>query len=98
MRDMVLYGFIRIALWAVLWWLLTVAGVGVMIAGVLAALIAMLLSFLFLNRIRDAAAMRWKEADDRRRERKGPVVDEDAAEEDALLDDDEADSLTPPER
>ena len=86
MRDMVLYGFLRLALWAVIWWLLTVAGMGVILAGVLAALIAMLISILALNRLRDSAAMRWKEADDRRRERKGPDVDEDASEEDALLD------------
>lgn len=86
MRDMVLYGILRLALWAVIWWLLTVAGMGVILAGVLAALIAMLISILALNRLRDSAAMRWKEADDRRRERKGPDVDEDASEEDALLD------------
>lgn len=87
MRDMVLYSILRLALWAVIWWLLTVAGMGVILAGVLAALIAMLISILALNRLRDSAAMRWKEADDRRRERKGPEVDEDASEEDALLDD-----------
>ena len=40
MRDMVLYGVLRLALWAVIWWLLTVAGMGVILAGVLAALIA----------------------------------------------------------
>src|SRR5690625_4653629 len=89
MRDMVLYGVLRLALWAVIWWLLTVAGMGVILAGVLAALIAMLISILALNRLRDSAAMRWKEADDRRRERKGQRLDEDAAEEDALLDEDE---------
>src|SRR5690625_3465530 len=90
MRDMVLYGVLRLALWAVIWWLLTVAGMGVILAGVLAALIAMLISILALNRLRDGAAMRWKEADDRRRERKGPQVDEDAAEEDALIDGEDA--------
>src|SRR5690625_7831164 len=90
MRDMVLYWVLRLALWAVIWWLLTVAGMGVILAGVLAALIAMLISTLALNRLRDSAAMRWKEADDRRRERKGQRLDEDAAEEDALLDEDDA--------
>lgn len=88
MRDMVLYGVLRLALWAVIWWLLTVAGMGVVLAGVMAALIAMLISILALNRLRDGAAMRWKEFDDRRRERKGPALDEDAAEEDALIDED----------
>lgn len=95
MRDMVLYGVLRLALWAVIWWLLTVAGMGVILAGVLAALIAMLISILALNRLRDSAAMRWKEADDRRRERKGQRLDEDAAEEDALLDEDDAEDEAP---
>ena len=83
MREMVVYAVLRLALFGVIWWLLTLAGVGVMLAGVLAALISMLLSILFLDKVRDRAAMRWKAADDRRR---GPVVDEDAQEEDALLD------------
>src|SRR5699024_6498652 len=87
MRDMVLYGVLRLALWAVIWWLLTVAGMGVILAGVLAALIAMLISILALNRLRDSAAMRWKEADDRRRERKGQRLDEDDAEGEAPLED-----------
>lgn len=86
MREMVVYAVLRLALFGVIWWLLTLAGVGVMLAGVLAALISMLLSILFLDKVRDRAAMRWKAADDRRRERRGPVVDEDAQEEDALLD------------
>src|SRR5699024_12862986 len=68
---------------------------GVILAGVLAALIAMLISILALNRLRDSAAMRWKEADDRRRERKGQRLDEDAAEEDALLDEDDAEDEAP---
>ena len=91
MRDMVLYGVLRLALWAVIWWLLTLADMGVALAGVLAALIAMLISILALNRLRDSAAMRWKEADERRRERRGPSVDEDADEEDSLLDRDDQD-------
>ncbi|EYT51045.1 DUF4229 domain-containing protein [Brachybacterium muris] len=86
MREMVVYAVLRLALFGVIWWLLTLAGVGVMLAGVLAALISMLLSILFLDKVRDRAAMRWKAADDRRRERRGLVVDEDAQEEDALLD------------
>ncbi|MGP9539524.1 DUF4229 domain-containing protein [Brachybacterium sp. AOP43-C2-M15] len=86
MRHFLLYAVIRLGLWALLWWLLALAGVGVMLAGVLAALIAMLISILFLDRLRDAAAMRWKAADERRAERRGPVVDEDAEFEDSLLD------------
>ncbi|MFC7375966.1 DUF4229 domain-containing protein [Brachybacterium sp. GCM10030268] len=87
MREMALFAVIRLALWVGIWWVLTLFDIGVMLAGVLAALLAMLISILFLHRIREAAAMRWKAADDRRRARKGEPVDEDAVEEDALLDD-----------
>lgn len=83
---MVLFAVIRLVLWAGIWWVLTLFDVGVMLAGVLAALIAMLISILFLNRVRDAAAMRWKAADDRRRERHADDVDEDAEAEDSFLD------------
>ena len=86
MREMVVYAVLRLALFGVIWWLLTLLDIGVMLAGVLAALISMLLSILFLDRVRDRAAMRWKVADERRRERRGEPVDEDAAEEDALVD------------
>lgn len=86
MRHFLLYAVIRLGLWGLIWWALTLFGVGVMLAGVLAALIAMLLSILFLDRLRNAAAMRWKAADERRAERRGPAVDEDAEYEDAMLD------------
>jgi len=85
MRQFLLYAVIRLGLWIALWWVLTVAGVGVMLAGVLAALIAMLISILFLDRLRDAAAMRWKTAHERRVEKRGEVVDEDAEYEDGLF-------------
>lgn len=83
---MVVYAVLRLALFGVIWWLLTLAGVGLLLAGVLAALISMMLSILFLGTVRDRAAMRWKAADERRRERRGPVVDHDTEEEDSLLD------------
>ncbi|MGO1258297.1 MAG: DUF4229 domain-containing protein [Brachybacterium sp.] len=86
MRQFLLYAVIRLGLWALIWWLLTLLDVGVMLAGVLAALIAMLLSILFLERLRDGAAMRWKGAHERRVERRGVQVDEDAEYEDSLLD------------
>lgn len=88
MRQFLLYAVIRLGLWIALWWVLTVAGVGVMLAGVLAALIAMLISILFLDRLRDRAAMRWKAAHDRRVAKRGEVVDEDAEYEDGLFADD----------
>lgn len=83
---MALFGVIRLALWVGIWWLLIVFDVGVMLAGVLAAVIAMLISILFLDRLRSAAALRWKAADDRRRERKGEERDLDADAEDSYLD------------
>lgn len=94
MRSFLLYAVIRLALWAVVWWLLVQVGVGVMLAGVLAALIAMLLSIVFLDRLRDAAAQRWKAADERRAERRADKVDEDAEYEDHLLDDAEGEAHT----
>src|SRR5699024_11860617 len=53
-------------------------------------LIAMLLSILFLDRLRGAAAMRWKAADERRARRREGEIDEDAEYEDSLLDEAEA--------
>ncbi len=90
MRSFLLYAVIRLGLWAAVWWLLVQVGIGVMLAGVLAALIAMLLSILFLDRLRDGAAQRWRAADERRAARKADEVDEDAEYEDHLLDDAEA--------
>ncbi len=86
MREMALFAVVRLALWAGIWWVLSLFDIGVMLAGVLAALLAMLISILFLSRFRGAAAQRWKAADDRRRERKAEDVDEDAEAEDAALD------------
>jgi len=87
MRSFLLYAVIRLGLWAAVWWLLVRVGIGVMLAGVLAALIAMLLSILFLDRLRDGAVQRWKVADERRAARTADEVDEDAEYEDRLLDD-----------
>lgn len=88
MRHFLLYAVVRLGLWLLLWWLLTLLDVGVMLAGVLAAAIAMLLSIVFLDRLRSAAALRWKAADERRAQRRGPEVDEDAEYEDGVLDHD----------
>lgn len=86
MRNVLGYALIRIALWLVIWYLLTLVGVGVILAGLLAVLIAMMISFLLLGGRRQKAAEGLQRVDERRREKRGPVVDEDAAEEDALLD------------
>ncbi|MDN5600849.1 MAG: DUF4229 domain-containing protein [Brachybacterium sp.] len=87
MRPFLFYAIVRLGLWVLLWWVLTLLGIGVALAGVLAALISMLLSILFLDRLRDAVAQRWKAADDRRAERRSTEVDEDAEYEDGVLDD-----------
>ncbi|ASK65210.1 hypothetical protein CFK39_04500 [Brachybacterium avium] len=87
MRPFLFYAVVRLGLWVLLWWVLTLFGLGVVLAGLLAALISMLVSILFLDRLRDAAALRWKAADERRAQRRGPDVDEDAEYEDSLLDD-----------
>src|SRR5699024_229592 len=89
-RDMALFAVIRLLLWVGIWWLLTLFDVGLLLAAALAALIAMLISILFLDRLRSSAAMRWKAADERRRERKGRPVDQDADAEDAALDERDA--------
>lgn len=94
MRSFLLYAVIRLGLWAAVWWLLVQVGIGVMLAGVLGALIAMLLSILFLDRLRDGAAQRWKAADERRAARRADKVDEDEEYEDHLLDDAEEQAHT----
>lgn len=87
MRDVLLYSVLRLALFGLVWWLLALAGFGIYMAGIIAALIAMLISILFLRRPREQAARRWQEADERRREQKARTRDRDADEEDELLDD-----------
>lgn len=94
MRPFLFYAVVRLGLWVLLWWVLSLTGLGVVLAGVLAALISMLLSILFLDRLRDAAAQRWKAADERRAERRSDEVDEDAEYEDGVLD--EAEESTGP--
>ena len=86
MRQFLLYAVIRLGLWVLIWWLLTLLDVGLMLAGVLAAFLAMLISILFLDKLRGAAAMRWKDANERRAQRREEEIDEDAEFEDSLLD------------
>jgi hypothetical protein len=60
MRQFLLYAVIRLGLWALLWWLLTVAGMGVMLAGVLAALIG---AHLYLVAKLGISAPPWMKAE-----------------------------------
>jgi uncharacterized protein (DUF58 family) len=89
MRDVLLYTVIRLVVLAAAWWLMVQIGVGFYLAGIIAVLIAFLVSVLFLRAPRERLAGRLQSADERRRERRGPVRDEDADEEDALLDEDD---------
>lgn len=84
-RHLLVYSVIRIGLWLLVWWILAQTGLGLALAGVMAAFIAMLLSILFLRGPRDKVARQWMEADQRRAAKNGPKRDEDADEEDALL-------------
>jgi hypothetical protein len=97
MRDVLLYSVLRLIVLLVAWWLLVLIGVGFFLAGIIAVLIAFLISVLFLRAPRERIAGRLQSADERRRARRGPVHDEDADEEDALLDEtedaDEEDAL-----
>jgi sugar phosphate permease len=85
MRDVIVYSVLRLGLWALLWWILFELGVGFYLAGILAVLIAFLVSAVLLRKPRDKAAGRLQQADEHRRARKGPKHDRDAEEEDFLL-------------
>ncbi|GAB2534787.1 DUF4229 domain-containing protein [Brachybacterium huguangmaarense] len=88
MRDVLLYSLLRLVLIGGLWWLLdTVTPYGFYLSGLMAILIATLLSIVLLRRPRDAAAKRWQASDERRRATRVPRRDEDADEEDELLED-----------
>lgn len=86
MRDLLLYSVLRIVILLGLWWVLQLLGMGPVVALVTAVAVSMMISFLFFRGPRERAARRIQEADLARRERRGPEVDEDADEEDALID------------
>ncbi|WP_058235284.1 DUF4229 domain-containing protein [Devriesea agamarum] len=87
MRDLLLYVFLRVLIFAALWWLLYWIGLGSLaLSGIFAAVLAMLVSILVLGRPRQGIALRWEQADARRRARKAPVRDHDADAEDQLID------------
>lgn len=83
---MLVYSLLRLAILVGLWWLLyAVTPFGFYLSGILAALIALLVSILVLRRPRGQVAERWQRRDERRRAHKGEVRDPDADEEDALM-------------
>lgn len=93
MRDLLVFSLLRLGIFALLWWVLTLVGLHYLLAAAVAALVAMLISILFLGHARDRAAMRWKDADDRRHERRGERRDVDADAEDAFVDATEHDDV-----
>lgn len=86
MRDVLVYSVLRLVLFGALWWVFAHVGLNVYLAGLVAALVAMLVSILFLGRPRDRAATRWQQADERRRARRSEPRDVDADTEDAVVD------------
>lgn len=61
MRSILLYSAVRLALFALIWWLLSFTGIHWMFTGILAAVIAMLLSVLLLGRLRQSLALDMQE-------------------------------------
>lgn len=100
MRDILLYSVLRIVLFGALWGLLIVAGFHYLIAGIVAAVVALLASVLFLRTPRAGAAESWRAADEARREKRAGIAeDPDAQDEDALLDaEDEASEHKPDQK
>lgn len=91
MRNYVLYSIIRLALFGGTWALLSflMPGVHWFFTGILAAVIAMLISILALGRLRQGVATNLEHSVEKRREkRRGTKTDAelDAEEEDSLLD------------
>lgn len=86
MRDVLVFAVLRLGLFALVWWLLMLAGLNLYLAGIASALISMLISILALRPARARVAERWQAHDEERRARRGEVHDEDAEEEDELID------------
>ena len=88
MRSFLLYSLARIALFVLVFWLLLFTEIHWMFAGILAAVIAMLISILALGRLRQAAATDVQQGVRRRVERgrlKKSDAEHDAEEEDAII-------------
>ena len=91
MRNYVLYSIIRLALFAGVWALLyfLMPGVHWLFTGILAAVIAMLISILALGKLRQGVAVNLEHSVDARRDKRRDLKTEaelDAEAEDSLLD------------
>ena len=91
MRNYVLYSIIRLALFAGVWALLyfLMPGVHWLFTGILAAVIAMLISILALGKLRQGVAANLEHSVDARRDKRRDLKTEaelDAEAEDSLLD------------
>ncbi len=74
MRSFLIYSAARLAIFGAVWWLLSFTGIHWMYSGILAAVVAMLISVLFLGKLRQALAInvqgRMRDRADKRRKRK----------------------------
>lgn len=89
MRSILLYTVLRLGLFFGIWALLSLTGIHWMFTGILAAVIAMLISVLALSRIRQSVALRLEKTVARTAEKsaeKTSDTDLDAEEEDAIID------------
>lgn len=88
MRSFLAYSVIRLGIFGVVWALLSLTGIYWLHTGIMAAVIAMLISILFLGRQRQAVAVELQERTSKRREKRLSAKTEaeiDAEEEDALI-------------
>ena len=76
MRSFLIYAAARLTIFGAVWWLLSFTGILWMYSGILAAVVAMLISVLFLGKLRQALAInvqgRMRDRADKRRKRKTP--------------------------
>ena len=76
MRSFLIYAAARLTIFGAVWWLLSFTGIHWMYSGILAAVVAMLISVLFLGKLRQALAInvqgRMRDRADKRRKRKTP--------------------------
>lgn len=89
MRSFLIYSVVRLAIFAAVWFLLSFTGIHWMFTGVLAAVVAMLISVLFLGKLRQRLAIDVQgRVQDRAKKRQGrkSEYDLDADAEDSVID------------
>lgn len=89
MRSFLIYSVVRLAIFAAVWFMLSFTGIHWMFTGVLAAVVAMLISVLFLGKLRQRLAIDVQgRVQDRAKKRQGrkSEYDLDADAEDSVID------------